>query len=91
MTYRPPEPEQREPTLRFGLRFSRRQAGRLRATAHVARQCGKDAEVFDRAAESAERGEPLEVLCVSRDEAEQIAAVFVLGGFERPVIDDLNG
>lgn len=52
---------------------------------------GVDISLFDKAAESAEQGEPLIVRCSSREEVEQMAHGFVIWGVRRPAIDELNG
>ena len=77
-------------TVTFALRFPRSQELRLRAVDAEVEARGMDAVLYHTAADSAERDEPLRLLGADRDEAEQIAALFVQCGFDRPAIDELN-
>lgn len=79
--------------LQYGLRFNRAQARVLR-NLHD-RVVGEglsehDAGLYLLAAQSCEQGEPLVVKCSSRDEVEEMAAVFARLGVRRPTVEDLN-
>lgn len=78
-------------TIRLGLRFSKSQARVLRNLATWCRANGVpgDIALYDRAAESAEDGEPLVVHCNDPAEVEQMQAAFVTLGVKRPVIEQL--
>jgi len=84
-----------ETLMRVGLRFSRSQARILRNLVAQLRadppRGDFDISLFDKAAEAAENGEPLHVLCSDRDEAERMAAGFVLWGVKRPSMELLRG
>lgn len=72
-----------------GLRFRRSAARVLRNIAHDYR--GKvDVGLYFKAAESAEKGELLEVGYTHRSEVEQMVALFVSLGVGRPTIEDLR-
>jgi hypothetical protein len=78
----------------LGLRFKRRDAGRLRALAAQVRSSelgGHSAKVFTEAARAAELGEPLELHCTDPIEAVQMAAAYVQFGVTAPVIEELSG
>lgn len=79
--------------LRIGLRFDRRDARALRQLAARAqrRELGEEAvTTFAAAAEAAETGEPLIVVCESRLEPDLMAAGYVRFGIRRPVLDELS-
>lgn len=79
--------------LRLGLRFSKSQARVLRNLADQLRSTrapGVDISLFDKAAESAARCEPLEVWCQDPSEVLMMAELFVRLGVKRPAIDDLT-
>lgn len=76
-----------------GLRFERSEAKKLRDIRDRAKSADLMAEVelYEKAAEATERGEPL---IVHFDEIEEVAAMvgmFVLFGIKQPTIEELNG
>jgi hypothetical protein len=80
--------------LLLGLRFPRSQVRRLREIVEQLRSDrpdGIDIGLFEKAADSAIEGEPLQVRCSSRAEIELIADGFTRWGVRRPEIDELNG
>lgn len=85
--------------MKLGLRFTTRDAGPLRDLADGLRNLspeqrgGRDIDIslFDKAAESAERDEPLEVVCTDPEEVKQMAQAFPALGIAEPAIDELNG
>lgn len=79
------------PVIRLGLRFSRSQARVLRNLAEWCKANGVpgDVTLYERAAESAEDGEPLVVHCNDPSEVEQMQAAFVTIGIKRPTIEQL--
>lgn len=81
------------PRLTVGLRFTRADGPLLRSIFDrlISEGRTEDAGLFDAAAQSAERDDPLELVCNTRDEAERIAHGFTRWGIERPAIDELNG
>lgn len=84
-----PEPSER---LTLGLRFSRSSARVLRnIAAEAARHRTGDPGLFYKAAESAEDGEPLVVLCSSAAEVHEMASLFATLGVKRPAIEELSG
>lgn len=77
----------------LGLRFAKQDSRLLRQLAGSVRNgelAGMAANVFDQAAISAERQEPLEVHCDSPMEAVEMAALYSLHGCAQPVIEELN-
>lgn len=78
-------------TLKVGLRFSPRDLTRLKHIAARGIEEGIDVELFDKAAEATEHGEPLIVFCDDPDQAQRMAWGFQPWGIERPVIEELNG
>lgn len=80
--------------MQIGLRFRRGQARVLRAVAQRLASNGikgEHIELFDKAADAAESGEPLVVYCTSRDEVVMMADGFTQFGLARPVIEELSG
>lgn len=80
-------------TLTIGLRFHRRDAGTLLRCAQWMEANGQQREditLFALAAKAANDDEPLVVHCGTPDEAERMAAGFVLHGVTRPAIEPLN-
>lgn len=79
--------------MRLGLRFARSQIRVLRNIRDWAKanRVPGDLSLYDKAIESTEDNEPLVVMCDSRDEVEEMAAMFVNLGCKRPAIEDLNG
>lgn len=80
-------------TIKVGLRFTRTDGRRLREIADrlmAERPEGVDISIFDKAADSAERDEPLQVLASNREEVELMAHGFTFYGVQRPAIDALT-
>ena len=80
--------------IRVGLRFNHRDARLLRALAdRVTRGELRDQTLSGLrfAADAAETGEPLIIRCTSPDEAESLAARFILLGCHRPAVEELTG
>jgi hypothetical protein len=81
--------------IRVGLRFARRDAPLLYALADRVRagDLGRQAvATFEHAAQAAETGEPLIVLCEhSADEAVLMAAGYTQYGVTHPAVDELTG
>lgn len=81
-----------DPHLTFGLRFRYRDRVKLREIGNEAQRHGQgDVSLYFKAAESAEVDEPLVVKAESRDEVEQMAALFTTLGLSTPGIEVLNG
>lgn len=78
-------------TLRIGLRFDRRDRFKLRELAGQVerREIPGERSVFDQAAEAAEQGVPLEVICTHPDEASQMAALYCRLGCRMPAVEEL--
>lgn len=81
------------PELMLGLRFARSQRRVLTALVQRAEagELTAAAELFRKAAHAAGTGEPLIIVCQTRDEAVAMADGFVMYGVKRPVIEQLNG
>lgn len=80
-------------TLTIGLRFRQRDAGTLLRCAQWMEANGlqrEDITLFALAAKAANDGDPLVVHCGDINEAEQMAAGFVLHGVTRPALEHLN-
>lgn len=79
--------------MNIGLRFSKSQARVLNAIAARAKTKDLKADVtlFEKAADSAKKGEPLIVGCNSVDEVKRMAEGFVLLGVKRPTLEELSG
>jgi hypothetical protein len=76
--------------IRVDLRFRRSQAPRLRdiaAQVRSVRPRGVDVSLYDKAAESADDGVPLTVLCSRSEEAEAMADAFARLGIRRPQVE----
>lgn len=83
------------PTKNFkqcGLRFERSEAANLRALADrvKADDLRSDVSVFESAAESAERSEPLVVHFSQIEEVVEMVAHYVRLGIKQPVIEELS-
>lgn len=81
-------------THRLGLRFPTSDAPLLRdiaARLKEDRRPHEDISLFDKAADSAERAEPLIIVCNQPQDAVRIAHGFTRWGIQRPAIDELNG
>lgn len=81
-------------TVKLGLRFRKGQARVLRAVSQQLASNGirsEHTELFDKAADSAEAGEPLIVIARNRTEVELMAAGFAQFGCARPAIEQLSG
>jgi hypothetical protein len=76
---------------KVALRFDRKEAPMLRAWADAVEAEGGNPSIFNAAAESAERDDPLELHGFSKQDVEQVAQEFVQIGLDRPAIDELNG
>lgn len=77
------------PSMRVGLYFGRSQVRVLRELVKQLGTMGQedfDVGLFQKALESAERDEPLDVWCSTPEEAEQLADGFTLWGIKRPAI-----
>lgn len=77
----------------LGLRFAKQDTRLLRQLASAVRNgelAGMAANVFEQAAVSADRQEPLEVHCDSPMEVVEMAALYSLHGVTQPVIEELN-
>lgn len=81
-------------SIRIGLRFDRSQAAPLRAIAARVRAsefAGQlDVSTFDGAADAAETGEPLIVVCDNVTEALLLADGYVAWGIRRPAVEALS-
>lgn len=79
-------------SIKVGLRFQRSQLYSLIVAADSLRGFSPDdVKLMLLAADAARSGEPLIVNCSGIAEAEQIAAVFVRHGLQRPVVEGLSG
>jgi hypothetical protein len=80
------------PTIKIGLRFDRRDLGRLESL--QGRLEGGEFEgepnLFKYAADASRFGDPLVVECEHPDEARQIAAQFVRLGCSEPTLAELS-
>jgi hypothetical protein len=79
-------------TLKLGLRFARSETRKLRDIATRARSEGLaiDMGLFEQAADSAETGEPLIVICDEPEDGARMADGFILWGIERPAVEELT-
>jgi hypothetical protein len=78
-------------TYSAALRFRRSAARTLRNLSERMRgEPGIDTSLYDKAADSAEQGEPLVIRATSRAEVEELASAFPLVGVARPEIDELS-
>lgn len=79
--------------MNIGLRFDRSQAPKLRDLSVRVRaadlRAGQRVELYDKAADAAEKGEPLIVACTKPEEALRMAAIFTVLGIETPAIEAL--
>jgi hypothetical protein len=77
--------------MAFGLRFRRGQAKVLRALAHQHRGMNEQtADLFQRAANCATRGETITVWCDSIEAAQSMAATFPAYGAAKPTIESIS-
>lgn len=78
-------------TLRIGLRFDRRDRVKLRELAAMVerKEILGDRTTFDQAAEAAEQGVPLEVICTKPEEAIVMASLFRTLGCRAPAVEEL--
>jgi hypothetical protein len=77
----------------MGLRFRRSEARFLRAIAtrlYTEDVPSSKVRLFERAAECAVRGEPLEVLVEQPDDAKHMADTFIAYGVKPPAVEDLT-
>lgn len=76
-------------TLTVAMRFDRRDAPKLRAAADRAKikDLRADVSTFDQAADAAEAGVPLMVICDSLDEARLMAKGYTLYGCQEPTLE----
>lgn len=88
-----PDPITPPPTLKLGLRFAKSQARVLRSIREQAeaKDVPGDLSLYEKAAESAEQGEPLVIHCTDPAEVEHMAAMLVALGVKRPAIEELSG
>ena len=80
--------------IRVGLRFNHRDARLLRSLAARVQNGelhGQTLSGLQYAADAAETGEPLIIQCASPEEAEAMAARFILIGCHRPAVEELTG
>lgn len=76
-------------SITVAMRFDRSDASKLRALADRAkiRDLLADVSTYELAADAAERGTALQFECENADEAQLIAAGFVVNGCTLPTID----
>lgn len=79
--------------IRVGLRFDRRDAPALRVLAQRVRNgdIQGDVATFEAAADAADTGEPLIVVCEQPAEALVMAELYVRLGLTRPAVEELTG